>query len=358
LRIGGNSVWGEYFSGLIDEVRVYNRALTATQIQTDMTTAIGGSPPPPDTSPPGAPSGLSASAGSGSVSLVWGASSDDVGVVRYDVYRSVTAGFVPSAATRVGQPVGTSYLDSGLAAGTYFYVVQAEDAAGNLSAASNQASATVSAPPPAPSGLVAAYSFDEGSGMSVADASGSGNTGTVAGAGWAAAGKFGGALSFNGSGALVTVADAASLRLSGGMTVEAWVDAAALGASWRCVVFKELPGAMAYGLYASDGAGKPLGQVNIGGEQDVLGASAPPLNTWTHLAVSYDGAALRLYVNGVLAATKPLTGAIAGSTGALRIGGNSVWGEYFSGLIDEVRVYNRALTATQIQTDMTTAIGP
>jgi hypothetical protein len=41
LRIGGNSVWGEYFSGLIDEVRVYNRALTATQIQTDMTTAIG-----------------------------------------------------------------------------------------------------------------------------------------------------------------------------------------------------------------------------------------------------------------------------------------------------------------------------
>jgi hypothetical protein len=313
---------------------------------------------PPDTSPPGAPSGLSALAGSGSVSLAWGASSDDVGVVRYDVYRSQTAGFVPSAATRVGQPVGTSYLDSGLAAGTYFYVVQAEDAAGNLSAASNQASATVSAPPPAPSGLVAAYSFDEGSGMSVADASGSGNTGTVAGAGWAAAGKFGGALSFNGSGALVTVADAASLRLSGGMTVEAWVDAAALGASWRCVVFKELPGAMAYGLYATDGAGKPLGQVNIGGEQNVLGASAPPLNTWTHLAVSYDGAALRLYVNGVLAATKPLTGAIAGSTGALRIGGNSVWGEYFSGLIDEVRVYNRALTATQIQTDMTTAIGP
>jgi hypothetical protein len=237
-------------------------------------------------------------------------------------------------------------------------VVQAEDAAGNLSVASNQASATVSGAPPAPAGLVAAYSFGEGSGMSVADASGGGNTGTVSGATWVAGGKFGGALSFNGSGALVTVADAASLRLSGAMTVEAWVDPAVLGASWRCVVFKELPGAMAYSLYASDGTGKPVGQVNVGGEQNVFGASAPPLNAWTHLAVSYDGGALRLYVNGVLAATKSLAGAIAASTGALRIGGNSVWGEYFSGLIDEVRVYNRALTASEIQTDMTTAIGP
>jgi hypothetical protein len=40
LRIGGNSVWGEYFAGLIDEVRVYNRALSATEIQTDLAKAV------------------------------------------------------------------------------------------------------------------------------------------------------------------------------------------------------------------------------------------------------------------------------------------------------------------------------
>ena len=52
-----------------------------------------------------------------------------------------------------------------------------------------------------------------------------------------------------------------------------------------------------------------------------------------------------------------MTGAIKTSTGALRIGGNSIWGEYFSGSIDEVRIYNRALSAAEIQTDMNTAVG-
>ena len=71
----------------------------------------------------------------------------------------------------------------------------AADAAGNLSPASNEASATVTAAPPV--GLVAAYGFDEGTGTTVADTSGNGNTGTVAGPTWTI-GKFGAALSFDG----------------------------------------------------------------------------------------------------------------------------------------------------------------
>ena len=73
----------------------------------------------------------------------------------------------------------------------------------------------------APTGLVAAYGFDEGSGTTVADASGNGHTGTITGATWAATGKYGKALQFNGTSALVTVPDAASLHLSSGMTLEA-----------------------------------------------------------------------------------------------------------------------------------------
>ena len=46
------------------------------------------------------------------------------------------------------------------------------------------------------------------------------------------------------------------------------------------------------------------------------------------------------------------------SSGALRIGGNTIWGEWYSGLIDEVRIYNRALTVNEILMDMTTAIPP
>src|SRR6185436_13502852 len=72
---------------------------------------------------------------------------------------------------------------------------------------------------------------------------------------------------------------------------------------------------------------------------------------------TYDGATLRFYVNGTQVASKAQTGGIPASTGPLRIGGNSIWSEWFRGLIDEVRVYARALTAGEIQADMATPIG-
>ena len=67
---------------------------------------------------------------------------------------------------------------------------------------------------------------------------------------------------------------------------------------------------------------------------------------------------LRLFVNGSQVATRATTGAIQTTTNPLWIGGNQPYGEYFQGLIDEVRVYNRALTAAEIQTDMNTSIVP
>ena len=63
-------------------------------------------------------------------------------------------------------------------------------------------------------------------------------------------------------------------------------------------------------------------------------------------------------VNGVQVAARPQTGQIAVSTGALRIGGTSLWGEYFPGRIDKVRIYNRALSRAEIQTAMNTPITP
>jgi hypothetical protein len=80
--------------------------------------------------------------------------------------------------------------------------------------------------------------------------------------------------------------------------------------------------------------------------------------TWTHLATTYDGAIQRLFVNGVQVATRAQTGAIGTTTNALRIGGSVTMGQYFDGRIDEVRVYSRALSAAEIQTDMATPINP
>src|SRR6185312_10820140 len=67
---------------------------------------------------------------------------------------------------------------------------------------------------------------------------------------------------------------------------------------------------------------------------------------------------LRLYVNGTQVASTAAAGTIASSTNPLWIGGNSPYGEYFQGLIDEARVYNRALSATVVQAAMNTPLVP
>ena len=207
----------------------------------------------------------------------------------------------------------------------------------------------------ATTGLVAAYGFDEGSGTTVTDASGNGNNGTITNATWAATGKYGEALQFNGTNALVTIPDAASLHLSTGMTLEAWVNPSTVNANWRDVIYK---GNDNFYLEAtSTNSSHPdAGMIAGGSYADAFGTAALTANTWSYLTETYDGSTLRLYVNGTQVASTAHTGTIATSTNPLQIGGDSIYGQYFAGLIDEVRVYNVALTAAQIQTDQATPV--
>jgi glucose/arabinose dehydrogenase len=214
-------------------------------------------------------------------------------------------------------------------------------------------SATYQALPPPPSTLVAAYSFDEGLGASAADASGNGNTGAIGSASWIPTGKFSNALSFNGTSSFVNVSDAPSLDLTTAMTLEAWVYPTAGGNNWRDVVYKAND---TYYLESDSGTGAPVVGSNFSGP--AYAPSALPLNVWSHLAASYDGTALRLFVNGIQVVSEPVIGQIAPSTGALSIGGNSLYGQFFEGRIDEVRIYKSARSASEIQTDMNTPIGP
>jgi hypothetical protein len=204
-----------------------------------------------------------------------------------------------------------------------------------------------------PAGLVAAYKFEEASGSTVVDASGKGNTGTISGASRITEGRFGKALYFDGVDDWVTVNDAASLDLTTGMTLEAWVYPTVDMTQWATVILKEQPGGALYELHANGDQSQPLTSVTVGGRHRVLsGGSWLLANQWTHLAATYDGTMQRLYVNGTQVAQRPQTGPIQVSSSPLRMGGNSIWGEFFQGRIDEVRVYNRALNATDIQTDM------
>ncbi|MEO3809911.1 LamG-like jellyroll fold domain-containing protein [Sphaerisporangium sp. B11E5] len=205
-------------------------------------------------------------------------------------------------------------------------------------------------------GLVAAYGFEAGSGGTVHDDSGNAHVGTASGTSWSTSGRFGKALSFNGTSSWVTVPDAPEFRLAQGMTLMAWVKPAELD-GWRSALVKEYAGGLSYGLYASDGSVPNAWAVNTSGNEGTVStATGLPLNTWTHVATTYDGAKLRFYVDGDLAAESDFTGSLRGDGGPFRIGGNSVWGEYFSGVIDEVRVYNRALPEAEIRTARDTPV--
>ncbi len=144
LQIGGDSLYGQYFAGRIDEVRIYNRGLSVAEIQSDMNTALGAGPP--DTVPPSAPGNLMATAlGVSQVHLSWTASTDNVGVTGYLVERQDPGN---GSFVQVGTSTGTSYNDTGLAAGSsYSYRVRATDAAQNLSQYSGVASVTTQAGP-------------------------------------------------------------------------------------------------------------------------------------------------------------------------------------------------------------------
>jgi hypothetical protein len=243
---------------------------------------------------------------------------------------------------------------TGVAVGSHTFSVRAKDAAGNVDASPATGSWTVTTAT-TPTGLVAAYGFNTTTGTTATDATGNGLNGTITGATHTTSGKFGAALSFNGTNNVVTVADNAKLDLTKGMTLEAWVRPSTLSGS-RPVIIKERSDGPAYGMYANTSTNNPAAYAAASGSQNIRGTAQLPLNAWHHLATTYDGATLRLYVDGVQVASRAIAGSISVSSGALRIGANSVWGHWFAGLIDEVRIYNRALSATELKADMAKAI--
>jgi len=210
------------------------------------------------------------------------------------------------------------------------------------------------APPTDSTGLVAAYNFDDGT---ATDKTGLGHNGVLNGEA-PAAGMYGQALSFNGTSHLVAIPDANDLDFTTGMTLEAWVKPTTMG-GWRSVVLKQTTDGLVYALYASDEFSRSGSFVRIGGtDMDSRTADAIPTNAWSHLVATYDKTEgkLKIWVDGFQRDERAVTGNIVVSAGTLYIGGNQFWGEYFNGLIDNVRIYNRALGIAEIETNQLTPI--
>lgn len=219
--------------------------------------------------------------------------------------------------------------------------------------------------PLANAGLVLALGFNEPGGTTVYDASPARNTGVIGGGASRIAGRegAGSALAFDGVNDWVSIAGSPSLDLRDAVTVEAWIRPNSLiGAAadkWRSVVTKQGDTGLSYALYANEElASRPAAFVDIAGvHRSAAAGPALAVLTWTHLAMTFENGMLRIYVNGVERSGAAFTGVIASAPDApLRIGGNSVWGEYFAGQVDDVRVYKRALTAAEIAADMASPV--
>jgi hypothetical protein len=438
--IGPGGSNADFFSGTIDDVRVYAGALSASAIQLDAATPVGGSPPA-DTTPPvlsgGAPTGAQP-AGTTQVNLQ--VATDENATCRTGTVAGTAYGALPLTFTTTG---GTTHSRTitGLTNGTsYTYYVRCQDGAGNANTAdyaisfsvaapdgvpptvsvtapaggstvsatvsvtadandnvgvvgvqflldgaalgsedtsapysvswntttasngghtltarardlagnqttSSQVAVTVSNTGPPPGGPLLAYGLDASSGTTVADSSGNNRGATLTSGTWTA-GRYGNAVAFDGN--ATRIRSDANVSLAGAFTIEAWV-------------FN--PTTAPYETVATIGPNRDfylaggIPRFDSGPTFLSFGA-ALPVNTWQHLAITYDGTTMRAYVEGALYGTPQAIslGAVNApvQVGAWIFGGGNA--DYLSGTIDEVRIYDRALSQAEIAADRTTPI--
>ena len=199
-------------------------------------------------------------------------------------------------------------------------------------------------------GLVAYWSFDEGSGTTAYDASGNGNHGTlINGPKWTQ-GKNGQALSFDGSNDYVDVPDSNSLDVTNAFTVEVWINPRTTLFVTQEIVNKgvnrdtDCPFEIfTYGTIFA---------VYLNNYDTGLNADVKESGKWQHFVVTYDSSLsnnnIKIFKNGSLVAQKTYTTPLIVTNANMHIGG---WasGASFDGLIDEVRIYNRALSPEEIR---------
>jgi hypothetical protein len=191
-------------------------------------------------------------------------------------------------------------------------------------------------------GLIGWWKFDEGSGTVARDSSGNGNDGAIKGDPKWVAGKTGSALELDGNGDYVEVG---SVGISGTAprTVAGWAKASTTSIPAWTTVFGFAPAGSTDGTYFDievDDTGNYV--INVQGWQAILG----PVDTqWHHFAATYGGTGGSWYLDGQL--IDSLDGAV-GTIDQVRIGAGVGNSNYFLGVVDDVRIYDRSLTPGEI----------
>ncbi len=200
---------------------------------------------------------------------------------------------------------------------------------------------------------VARYTMDAGTGQWVNDSTDFGYNGYRGGTVLSEAadpdrvtGRVRGALRFDGDDDIVRIPEPRNIRFTDAVTVTAWLRPTTVSTSQQWLVEQDsdtVTGAI------DTGSGDPVFRLNAGGAVTTLQGTTPlSTDTWHHLAMTYNGTHMAIYVDGSPAGVQPKTGDLADTNG-FYLGGDEPEGQdYYSGRLDDVRIYNRTLPTPQI----------
>jgi hypothetical protein len=206
--------------------------------------------------------------------------------------------------------------------------------------------------------LVAAWSFNEGTGDKVTDITGNGNDGNFIGSPNWVSGRYGMALEFDGSSNYVEVPDSDFLDITENFTWAAWFKPSVAIDSSNAESVRLMSKNNAYFLLFNYQEIGNLGfLIKTGGANFVVHSTTNTWNAdeWYHVAGTYDTEELKIYINGILENTVEHDGTIDATDLTLWIGADDL-PHYFPGVIDDVGIYNSVLTEAGVQEIMTTGV--
>jgi hypothetical protein len=320
--IGNNQVFGpRYFQGRIDEVAIFNRALTAAEIGALYSTALD-LPPMNITS----------------------LNTNEIQIVGFFQSGRLTwANCLPGTTCAVQSATSLAAADFTNVPGLGNIPVTNTLMTLNVPLTSDPVRFfRISQQINLSLGLVAYYTFEG----NVNDLSGNTNNAAVTNNVTFVPGISGLAASFDGNSSYIQVNESPSLMLAGPMSISAWVNPSAEG-SLNCIVDKDF-GFIGYNFYLQNGGV----QMRISSTQGTATVTAGnvPLNTWSHVAGVYTGSQILVYLNGTLVGQTPVSTGLSNFSKNLYIGmwGPPGSGRFFQGQMDNVRIYNRPLYAAEV----------
>ncbi len=198
-------------------------------------------------------------------------------------------------------------------------------------------------------GLVGAWVFDDGSGDTVSDSSGNDLNGqvTLGNPEWVD-GKFGGAMKFGGAD-MVTVTDSDALDLTS-FTIAAWINSPGTSGKWHVIAAKEArnPTGRNYGIFGHVNSGVIHYSFTAGGWKSYDATTNVTDGTWHHVAATYEKPDFKLYIDGEVDAMVSPNADPETNNSPLYIGGCDIGNYFMTGTIDEVALYDRALSMDEI----------